>query len=62
MCYGLPGAIMKDGEPVPGGARINAQDGAFAAAIYPPAAAPAPPPGGGITITVPKAGTYRYVP
>jgi hypothetical protein len=35
MCYQLPGEIMKDGQPVPGGDDINAKDYAFAAKVYP---------------------------
>ena len=37
MCYGLPGSIMKDGVPVPGGADIDESDGSFAASVYPKA-------------------------
>ena len=35
MCYWLPGAIMKDGQDVPGGTDIDSQDGQFAGVIYP---------------------------
>lgn len=35
MCYQLPGEIMKDGVPVPGGEDINANDFAFAKSLYP---------------------------
>jgi hypothetical protein len=35
MCYQIPGAITKDGKPIPGGTDINARDYAFAAAMYP---------------------------
>lgn len=35
MCYQLPGKIMKDGKPVPGGLDINANDFAFAKKLYP---------------------------
>jgi hypothetical protein len=35
MCYQIPGAITKDGKPIPGGTDINAKDFAFAAAMYP---------------------------
>lgn len=35
MCYQIPGAITKDGKPIPGGTDINAKDFAFAASIYP---------------------------
>jgi hypothetical protein len=35
MCYGLPGTIMTDGQPVPGGTDIDAADRAFAASVYP---------------------------
>jgi CHAT domain len=35
MCYQLPASIMKDRQPVKGGADINAKDAAFAASLYP---------------------------
>ena len=35
MCYQLPGEIMKDGKPVPGGVDINSNDFAFAKKLYP---------------------------
>lgn len=35
MCYQLPGAITKNGQPIIGGVDINATDYAFAARIYP---------------------------
>lgn len=35
MCYQLPGAIMKDRKPIPGGLDINLNDFAFAKALYP---------------------------
>jgi hypothetical protein len=35
MCYALPGSIMKNGQPVPAGTDIDAEDGSFAASIYP---------------------------
>jgi hypothetical protein len=49
MCYALPGSIMTDGQPVPGGTDIDAEDGQFAGMIYPnsgaaPGAAPGPGP------------------
>jgi hypothetical protein len=34
MCYQLPGSIMKDGRPIPGGADITATDYAFMGRIY----------------------------
>jgi hypothetical protein len=37
MCYQLPGAIMKNRKPVPGGNDINANDFAFAKSLYPKA-------------------------
>ena len=40
MCYQLPGSITKDGQPIAGGNRINANDAAFIAKIYPKQAAP----------------------
>lgn len=47
MCYQLPGKIMKDGKPIPGGDDINSIDFAFARSIYPKperqTAATAPP-------------------
>ena len=35
MCYQLPGSIMKNGQPIVGGADINKSDVTFAAKIYP---------------------------
>lgn len=35
MCYQLPGTIMKDGVPVPGGLDIDKTDYDFAASLYP---------------------------
>ena len=35
MCYQIPGAITKDGKPIPGGRDINRTDFAFATSIYP---------------------------
>ncbi len=35
MCYQLPGEIMKDGKPIPGGEDINPNDFAFAKSLYP---------------------------
>ena len=35
MCYQLPGEIMKDGKPIPGGEDINPTDFAFARTLYP---------------------------
>jgi hypothetical protein len=35
MCYQLPGAITRDGNPITGGTDINATDYAFAGQIYP---------------------------
>ena len=35
MCYQLPGLIMKDRQPIPGGTNINPKDHAFAASLYP---------------------------
>ena len=37
MCYHLPGAITKDGQPISGGFDINATDAGFAARVYPKA-------------------------
>jgi hypothetical protein len=39
MCYALPGDIMKDGNPVPGGLDIDDQDAKFASLVYPPVTA-----------------------
>ncbi len=67
MCYGLPGLIMTDGQAVPGGSDIEAQDQAFAGKVYPKAVAPPPPPPpppSGATLTLPQglaAGTYQLV-
>lgn len=41
MCYQLPGTITFNGQPIRGGADINATDFAFAARIYPRAVAAA---------------------
>lgn len=35
MCYALPASIMKNGQAVPGGKDIDAEDGQFASTIYP---------------------------
>ncbi|WP_433665766.1 M12 family metallopeptidase [Nocardia sp. CA-136227] len=35
MCYQLPGSIMRDGKPVPGGLDIDPQDRKFAQTLYP---------------------------
>lgn len=35
MCYQLPGTIMKDRKPVPGGLDINRTDASFAGSLYP---------------------------
>jgi hypothetical protein len=35
MCYQLPGSIMRDGQPIPGGNAINETDYEFAATLYP---------------------------
>jgi len=35
MCYQLPGSIMRDGQPIPGGDVINETDYKFAATLYP---------------------------
>jgi hypothetical protein len=35
MCYHIPGAITKTGEPIPGGIDINKKDAAFAGKMYP---------------------------
>lgn len=35
MCYQLPGSIMKDRKPIPGGLDINQNDFAFAKTLYP---------------------------
>jgi hypothetical protein len=35
MCYQLPGSITRDGQPIRGGADINATDAAFCGRIYP---------------------------
>ena len=40
MCYQLPGQITRDGQPIRGGADINATDASFATLIYPPASPP----------------------
>lgn len=43
MCYQLPGSITRDGQPIAGGADINATDATYAAKIYPRASPPEPP-------------------
>lgn len=43
MCYQLPAAIMKDGQPVPGGLDINETDAEFIGRIYPVKASPPKP-------------------
>jgi len=35
MCYQLPGEIMKNGKPIPGGRDINKRDFTFASSCYP---------------------------
>jgi hypothetical protein len=35
MCYQIPGNLTKDGNPIPGGEDIDADDFAFAASVYP---------------------------
>lgn len=53
MCYQLPGAITRDGQPIPGGNDFSTADKALAAKVYPLTVQP--PPGGGnrkiITVT-----------
>ncbi len=50
MCYSLPGSIMVDGLPVPGGTDIDANDYSLVATLYPrsttPTPTPTPPPVG----------------
>lgn len=63
MCYSFPGALTLSGQPIPGGAGIDATDGAFAALMYPLPAPPPPPPPppGTLTLILPQtlaAGTY----
>jgi hypothetical protein len=43
MCYGFPGAVTKNGKPIPGGADINETDKIFAASRYPKGTVVAPP-------------------
>lgn len=40
MCYEIPAAITKDGEPIRGGRDVSAADHAFAAQVYPKSAGP----------------------
>jgi hypothetical protein len=57
MCYALPGEIMRDGRPVPGGTDIDAIDRAFVNATYPlPAPPPPPPPAPPVSPPPPAAG------
>jgi hypothetical protein len=51
MGYWLPGEIMVDGKPFPGGNGISELDKQFVATIY-PKAEPPPPPAGASTLTV----------
>jgi hypothetical protein len=44
MCYGLPGEITIDGQPIPGGVDLDAEDHQLAARSYPKAVTPPPPP------------------
>lgn len=44
MAYEFPGDVTRDGRPIPGGRKIDAEDAAYAAKIYPKPAAPPPPP------------------
>lgn len=54
MCYQLPGTIMKDGKPVPGGSQITDLDFQFMASIYPKTTTPVQPPvTGKWSITIP---------
>lgn len=43
MTYQLPGTVTKDGNPIPGGADINANDYDFVTKIYPPSVPVVPP-------------------
>jgi hypothetical protein len=43
MCYQLPGACTKSGQPIPGGLDIDETDYAFMAKLYPLPVAPPPP-------------------
>lgn len=45
MCYQLPGAITKDGRPIPGGYDIDASDAAYISKVYPKDVLPPSPPG-----------------
>lgn len=64
MMYGLPGSIMRDGVPIPGGSGITPEDGAVAAKIYPGKVPTAPPPKPGgpgtITVGVPVSGSIDF--
>lgn len=60
MCYQLPGSITKDGQPIAGGDRINANDAAFIATIYPKQAAPVITPPVGVSSTEFVLGGRRY--
>ncbi len=44
MCYSLPGSIMVDGLPVPGGTDIDPSDYSLVATLYPRASTPTPTP------------------
>lgn len=44
MCYQLPGSIMRDGQPVPGGLDIDPSDGRYMGGVYPLTVQPPQPP------------------
>lgn len=54
-CYQFSGECTKSGKPIPGGADINANDGAFCAKLYPKPDAPPPPPAGVWTYQIDRA-------
>ena len=56
----LPGSITKDGQPIAGGDRINANDAAFIATIYPKQAPPVITPPVGASSTEFVLGGKRY--
>ena len=48
MTYPLPGEIMKDGRPIPGGPTLSPTDKMFFGQLYPLPEQPPPPPTGGL--------------
>lgn len=60
MCYQLPGACTKSGQPVLGGTQIDPLDFATAASFYPGTVTPPPPPDDGFVKKLKTTGTYAF--